>query len=65
MKTETLPGAQPKTDEEYKQEADRLLGEIRTMLEETKQSRERGRRDAAATKVLQEQLRQQLLCGKN
>ncbi len=65
MKTQTAEGTQPKTDEEYRREAERLLGETRMMLEETKRSRERGRRHAANSKILREQLRQQLLCGNN
>ena len=65
MNAKIAQGVAPKTDEEYRAEAQRLLGEIRMMLEETKRSRERGRRHAANTKVLQEQLRQQLLCGNN
>ena len=62
MKTETLPGAQPKTDEEYKQEADRLLGEIRTMLEETKRIGAESRRIAEGNQRSREQLRE-LICG--
>ncbi len=65
MKTQTLEGSNPKTDEEYRREAERLLGETRVMLEETKRSRERGRRHAARTKVLLEHLQNQLLCGNN
>ena len=65
MKTQTLEGNQPKTDEEYRREAERLLIETRMMLEETKRSRERGRQHAAETKILLEQLQKQLLCGNN
>ena len=65
MKTQTLKGANPKTDEEYRREVERLLTETRMMLEETKRSRERGRRHAARTQILREQLQKQLLCGNN
>lgn len=64
-KTQTSEGAAPKADEEYRREAERLLAETRVMLEETKRSRERGRRHAARTKILLEQLQNQLLCGNN
>lgn len=65
MKTQTLEGSNPKTDEEYRREAERLLGETRVMQEETKRSRERGRRHVAESKILLEQLQKQLLCGNN
>ena len=65
MKTQIVEGANPKTDEEYRREAERLLSETRMMLEETKRSRERGRRHADRTKILREQLQKQLLCGNN
>ena len=62
MKIQTVESIPPRTDEEYRREAERLLTETRMMLEETKRSLERGRRHAANTKILREQL-QQLLCS--
>jgi hypothetical protein len=64
METKALSNAQPRSDEEYKQEADRLMAEIRVMLDDTRRSRERGRRIAAETQVLRDQLRKRFSCGK-
>lgn len=63
MKSNTMPVAKPRTDAEYQQEADRLAREIRTMLDETKCSRERGDRITAKTKAIRDHLRKQILCG--
>jgi len=63
MKSNTIPVAKPKTDEEYQQEADQLTREIRTMLDETKRIGEQSRRIASQNKRMRESLKEQLLCG--
>ena len=62
MKTETFTGNQPHTDEEYQQEAERLLSDVRTMLEETKRIGAQSRRIAENNKQTREQLRA-MICG--
>ena len=63
MKSKVLPNNPPKTDAEYQQEADRLLGEIREMLADSQRSMERAARIGKKNRQAIEQLRQQL-CGK-
>lgn len=63
MKTETLSGATPKTDEEYQREVERLLDEARTMLEATKRMGAESRQIAEQNRRSREQLREILLCG--
>jgi hypothetical protein len=63
MKSDVLTDVQPKTDEEYKREADRLLREVQAMLDEIRSSRERGRRNVAKTQMIREDLRKRLSCG--
>lgn len=44
MNTKPMTGSQPKTDEEYKQEIDRMIPEIEAMLKNAGQRLERARR---------------------
>ena len=62
MKTKTFTGDQPHSDEEYQQETERLLGEVSTMLEETKRIGAQSRRIAEVNKQSREQLRA-MICG--
>lgn len=62
MKAQTAEGIAPKTDEEYRREAERLLGETRIMLEETKRIGARSRRLAESNRRSREQLRE-MICG--
>ena len=63
MKAKVLPNDAPKSDNEYQQEADRLLSEIRVMLADSQRSMERAARIGKKNRQAIEQLRQQL-CGK-
>ncbi len=62
MKTQTLEGANPKTDEEYRREVERLLTETRMMLEETKRIGARSRRLGESNRRSLEQLKE-MICG--
>ena len=62
MNAKTAPNTQPKTDEEYRQEAERLLSEDRAMLEETKRIGTQSQRIAQTNQRSREQLRA-MICG--
>ena len=62
MNAKTAPGTQPKTDEEYRLEAQRLLDETRAMLEETKRIGAQSRRMAESNQRARQELRA-LICG--
>ena len=62
MNAKTTTSTQPKTDEEYRAEAQRLLGEARLMLEETKRIGVRSRRLGESNRRSLEQLKE-MICG--
>ena len=62
MKTQTAEGANPKTDEEYRREAERLLTETRMMSEETTRVGARSRRLGESNWRSLEHLKE-MMCG--
>ena len=62
MNAKTITGTQPKTDEEYRAEAQRLLDEARQTLEETKKIGARSRRLGESNRRSLEQLKE-MICG--
>ena len=63
MKSQVTPNAAPKTDEEYQAEADRLIAEIRAMLDSAKRSTDAAKRIRAENLRMIEALEKRLLCG--
>ena len=65
MNTKILTEAQPHSDEEYKQEIDRMIPEIEAMLKESGQRIERARRVGRENNRILDALEQRYLCGKS
>lgn len=65
MNTKTLSDSQPKSDEEYQQEIDRMIPEIEAMLKNAGQRLERARRIGRENNRILEELEKRYLCGKD
>lgn len=63
MKSKPLTDAQPKTDEEYKREIDRMAIEIRAMLDESGRRLEHARHIRAENQRALADLEKRILCG--
>jgi cellobiose-specific phosphotransferase system component IIA len=65
MNAKTLSGPKRMTRKEFFEESDRLLQEAQGFLEEARRIRESTQSIRHENKRMIEELRQQLLCGKN
>ncbi len=63
MNTKTIGDSQPKTDEEYKQEIDRMIPEIEALLTKARRTSEQSRRIGASNRRRLDALEEQLKCG--
>ena len=63
MNTKAMGNSQPKTDEEYQQEIDRMIPEIEAMLEKARRTSEQARRISAGNRRRLDALEGQLKCG--
>lgn len=57
-------GSQPKTDEEYKREIDRMIPEIEAMLKNAARTTEEARKIGASNRRRLDALEKQISCGK-
>ncbi len=64
MNTKTLTGSNPKRDEEYKQEIERMIPEIEAMLKNAGQRLERARRIGRENNRILDALEERYLGGK-
>ena len=65
MKSETVAELQPKTDEDYKAEIERMIPEIEAMLTNARRMSEESRHIGQENRRMLDVLEQRLLCGKN
>ena len=65
MEAETVDSSQPKTDEDYKAEIDRMIPEIEAMLANARRMSEESRRIGQENRRMLDALEQRLLCGKS
>ncbi len=62
MNTKTVGNSQPKADEEYQREIDRMTREIEAMLENARRTSEQARRIGAGNRRRLDALEEQLKC---
>ena len=63
MNTKIMGGSQPKSDEEYQQEIDRMIPEIEALLKNARRTSEQARRIGASNRRRLDALEEQLKCG--